>query len=110
MKQIVEMPLEDKTTIPIEVDDEPTGGQALASAGGKVVKKLERTFDDAIDSAKSCASTLVRKLGDLVVKPQEIQVEFGLKVNFEGNMLVASGGAEASFKVASKWKPGDGEE
>jgi hypothetical protein len=46
----------------------------------------------------------VEKLRSVANAPDEIAVEFGLKMNVEGKAFIAAAGAEANFKVALKWK------
>lgn len=105
MKQVLVMPLEDGGAIQIEVDAEPTGDPELVSVEGRAVKRLERKFDDALDAVKGCAAALVKKLGQLAVKPEQVCVEFGLKLSIEGDLKVVSAGADANFRIQLAWKP-----
>ena len=41
--------------------------------------------------------------------PDELELEFGLKLYAEGNALIAKGGAEAAFAVKLTWKRGGGQ-
>jgi hypothetical protein len=36
--------------------------------------------------------------------PDTAQIEFGIKINGQGKAMLASGGAEANFKVTLSWK------
>ncbi len=100
MKRLVEFELDKGGTILVEVEAE--GGMQPAAAG--VVEKAQKSFDAALENVKESAAVIVEKLRTLAEPPQEIQVEFGLKMNLEGKAFIAAAGAEANFKVALKWK------
>ena len=55
----------------------------------------------------------VRALTDavarLAVKPEEVELTFGLKATGEaGNIAIAKVGGEATFEIRLLWRPGDG--
>jgi len=105
MKPVVEYKLASGGSILIEVDAEIERGMQPAGVGAKgAVATAIDTFETALDKVKQTAEVLVAKLRDLASSPDEIEVEFGFKADMKGNLLIASAGGEASFKVALKWK------
>ncbi|HET6429818.1 MAG TPA: CU044_2847 family protein [Phycisphaerae bacterium] len=103
MKPAVEYQLEGGGSILIEVDAEPLRGMAPAAPGVRTIERAQETFEAALARVKQTARVVVENLRDLATSPDEIQVEFGFKADLKGNLLIASAGGEATFKVALKW-------
>ena len=106
MKRLVEFPLEDGSTILVEVDEpESAGGTARVARGdNKTVAKANQTFEKALDKIKPTANAVISKLRDLTHSPDEITVEFGLKLSAEAGAVLAAAGIEANYKVTLTWK------
>ena len=106
MKRLVEFPLEDGSTIMVEVDEpERAGGTTRVSRGGeKTVEKANQSFEAALDKVKPTANAVISKLRDLYDPPDEISVEFGLKLSAKAGVFLAAAGVEANYKVTLKWK------
>ncbi len=105
MKQIVEFPLEDGSTIWVEVDElEGAGMAAPVALGDKRIKKAKQSFEAALENVKPAASVVISKLRDLIEQPDEIGLEFGIKLSMESGVILASAGMEANFKVTLKWQ------
>ncbi len=106
MKQLVEFPLADGGSILVEVDA-PEGGRLVpASRGGETVAKAQQTFEAALDKVRPAASAIIAKLRALHDPPDEIEVEFGLKMSAEAGAFIAAAGVEANYKVTLTWKRG----
>ncbi len=108
MKRLIEFPLEDGSTILVEVDEaESARGTLRVDRGGrddKTVEKANQTFETALDTVKPTANAVISKLRDLYDPPDEISVEFGLKLSAEAGVVLAAAGIEANYKVTLKWK------
>ncbi|MCK4856620.1 MAG: hypothetical protein KAT58_01495 [candidate division Zixibacteria bacterium] len=106
MKQLIEFPLEDGSTILVEVDEpESAGGTArVARRGDKIVEKANQSFETALDKVKPTANAVIAKLRGLYDPPDEISVEFGIKLSAETGVVLAAAGMEANFKVTLKWQ------
>lgn len=105
MKRLIEFPLEDGTSILVEIDEpEPEGGVVRAARPGEVVARAQQTFSEALDKVKPAASTIIQKLRGLSDPPDEIEVEFGLKLSAEAGAFVAAAGIDANYTVTLKWR------
>lgn len=107
MKQLVQFTLEDdKGTILVEVDAPEQGGttKRVSTKSAKTVKMATQSFETALDKVKPTANAVVSKLRDLTIEPDELGVEFGLKFSAESDLILASAGVEANFKVTLTWK------
>jgi hypothetical protein len=104
MLQLVEYPLEGGGSILIEAaDTKPVSGITRAKREG-IPEKAIITFEEALDKIKPTAASIIGKFRDLNDKPDEVSVEFGLKLTTNANIIVTSGGIEANFKVTLTWK------
>lgn len=104
MEQLMEYPLESGGSILIEVaETKSVSGTTRAKREG-IPEKASITFEDAIDKIKPTVASVMRKFRDLNDKPDEVAVEFGLKLTANANVIITSGGLEANFKVTLIWK------
>lgn len=105
MKRLIEFPLEDGTSILVEVDEPETeSGIVKASRGGDAIAKAHQTFEAAMDKVKPAASAIIAKLRSLHDAPDEVEVQFGLKLSADSGAFIASAGFEANYTVTLKWK------
>jgi hypothetical protein len=103
--KLVEFPLEDGTTILIEVEATEEAGMIPAARGEPgVPEKAHQTFEAALDKIRPAAQTIIKKLRALYDPPDEIEVEFGLKLNAQAGAFIAAAGTEANYKVTLTWK------
>jgi len=110
MKRLVEFPLQEGGTLLVEVDGpegstESTmrGGVVKAARPGEIADKAQDTFEDALDKIKPAAQAIIDKLRALSDAPDEIEVEFGIKLSAEAGAFIASAGVEANYTVTLKW-------
>jgi hypothetical protein len=111
MKRLVEFPLQNGGTMLIEVDEperysETTTRGSVSKAirpGGEIVENAGKTFEEALEKIKPAAQCIIDKLRELHDAPDEISVEFGIKLSAEAGAFVASVSLEANYKVALKW-------
>ncbi len=104
MKRLVEFTTDDNACILVEVDEPESGGLVRAARPGEVIIKASMSFDDALEKVKPVASKIIGKLRGLHDQPDEITVEFGLKLSADAGAVVASAGVEANYTVTLKWK------
>ena len=105
MKRLVEFPMEDGNKFLVEVDEPERGGRtARVGRDRKTVEKAKQTFETALEKIKPTANAVISKLRELTYSPDQITVEFGLKLNAEAGAVLASAGVEANYKVTLTWK------
>jgi len=89
MKRLVEFELEEGGTILVEVEvPKRPGVEHAAMRGGEVVRRAGQTFEAALDKVRPAAQAIIRKLRALHDPPDEIEVEFGLKMSAEAGAVV----------------------
>ena len=108
MKRLVEFPLEDGDSIVVEIDETgPEGSMVPAAGPGEVIAKAEKTFEQSLDKIESIAKALTSKLSDLLILPDEVQIEFGIKMSAQAGVVLAAAGAEANYRITLKWEQPD---
>lgn len=103
MKRYVEYEVEGGKSIIIEVED-AAPGLVPATSAGEVVAKSEQRFEQALEAVGPIAEKILAKLSDITRVPDQIDVEFGLKLGMKAGAVVASGSTEANLKVSLSWK------
>jgi hypothetical protein len=103
MKRLIEFPLEDGTTMLVEIDEPEQGGLVKASRTGEVIVKAQQTLEKALENVQPAAKFVIQQLRQLHDSPDEIQVAFGLKLSAEAGAVLAAAGAEANYTVTLKW-------
>ena len=102
------------TTTQIEEDDEvilveltPTAGvRSVSISPTDMIEKSKEAMDHAMKSIRGMAKKTVRTIKEIPIseRPTTISVEFGLKLNAEGNAVVAKAGMEATLNVTMTWE------
>jgi hypothetical protein len=82
------------------------GTEPTAAAGRRLVEAFEQVGDVIAEMAVRVGQT-VEDVGRRVVSPDELSVEFGVKVATTGSVIVASGTSEASFAVTITYRRRD---
>jgi Trypsin-co-occurring domain 1 len=105
MKRLVEFPLEDGGSIVVEVDEPgPETGFEQVSRPGEIAEKAGQTFEVALEKIRPAAVAIVAKLIDLPRRPDEITVQFRIKLGGQVGAFVASADAEANYAVTLTWR------
>ena len=102
------------TTTQIEEDDEvilveltPTAGvRSVSISPTDMLEKSKEAMDHAMKSIRGMAKKTVRSIKEIPIseRPATISVEFGLKLNAEGNAVVAKASMEATLNVTMTWE------
>ncbi len=101
MKRIIEFPLENGSCMYVEVD-EPEEGLTRVSHGD-VIEQAHQTLEKSLERVKPAAQVILEKLQSLSDSPDEIEVQFGLKLNAATGVVLASAAIEANYNVKVKW-------
>lgn len=112
MKKLIEYKLTNGGSIFIEVEEnEPTDrlqeGMVPATPitrGHELIEKAAMDFERALDTIKPAAATIIKKIRSLNDVPDEIDVQFGLKLTASAGAVVAAAGVDANYTVTLKWK------
>lgn len=104
MKQLAEFQVEGKEeTVFVEIESLGEGLVPVANPG-EIAIKVGQSLESALQKIKPAASAVVAALRGLADSPDEITVEFGVKLSAKAGAILASADAEANYKVTLSWK------
>ena len=96
--QVVSYQVDDGTTVRLEIDPAP-GFQPAAP--GEVLGRIQEAVTPAVEAAK----VVFEKVKE--IRPEGIEVKFGIKASGEANWLVAKAAGEGNFEVTLTWHHGE---
>lgn len=101
MSNVVRFEVEGGGSVLVEVDED-TFGVERAARGKDVLIQSGKTLQTVLDTIRWTARAVLDELPDL--KPDETQVQFGLKLNAETQALIAKAGAEGQLHITLTWR------
>ena len=104
MKRVVRFRLKRGGSVLVEVEAPPQAGIKPAGRAGKAIENATLTFEEALGKIQPAAECMVERFRALATKPDQVAVEFGLKLSAEAGALIASTGIETNLKVTLTWK------
>lgn len=105
MSRLVEFRTADGSEIVVEVaTDEPQSGEVTVSTSGAVVEHATRTLEESLQQIRPLTDVLIGRLSDLVQRPDEFTLEFGLKLSSQAGIVVAKAAVEGQITVKLHWK------
>lgn len=66
-----------------------------------------KALDSAKSTVKNMAEWISTTIDDLAGNPDEVSIEFGIKLDLEGQALIAKARAEAAINIKLTWKRED---
>jgi Trypsin-co-occurring domain 1 len=95
--QVVMYQLDDSTVVGFEFEPGPGFHQAGAK---EFVGQVRQAVEPAVEAAKA----VLEKVKE--IKPDGVEVKFGVKVTGEANWVVAKAATEGNFEITLNWAPG----
>jgi hypothetical protein len=87
-----------------DTEDLVTAGPEQISRHGKnTIVQLDERLDDALASVRPAAQAVIHSLRSLT--PQELTVEFGVRLDAEAGAVIAKTRLAGHFTVTMKWDP-----
>lgn len=109
MTELLRYELEDGGHLLVEVGEQEPG-VAQAARAGRTVRAASESFQAALESVRTAAATVSRKLRDLPERPDRVAVRFGVRLNAEAGAVIAKTGAEGHLELELVWeRPSEGE-
>jgi len=89
----------------VEVDDsDALLGKVLAANESGVAAEAKKSFEEALQSVKPGIEEALALITDLIKKPAETEIEFGLNIDAAAGAVFAKAGGEATFSIKLTWK------
>jgi hypothetical protein len=103
MTELVQFELADGGVVFAEVNDDEPGIQRAGLSDGFAVKATAN-LEQALDGVRGAANATLGKLRDLAREPDEIEVQFGVRLNATAGAVIAKTDAEGHLQVRLVWK------
>ncbi|MDQ1045252.1 CU044_2847 family protein [Streptomyces sp. V4I2] len=104
MERLVEFETADGAVVSVEAFEERSGSRLVSRGDGTV--QAARTFEGALEGVRAAASSALRVFRDGSLRPDGIEIEFGVKLSAETGAIIAKGTAEGHLVVKLTWSPG----
>lgn len=84
--------------------------QRTVRSGTSNLKKVSSDMIESMDDSLETALTAINSFGETVlnsikkIAPSKAEIEFSVKLSAKGNLIIASGEAEANFSVKLTWE------
>ncbi|MGZ9934736.1 CU044_2847 family protein [Streptomyces sp. NC-S4] len=96
----------------VRVEVVATGEDGLVRVArpGQVMARASRTLGEMVTGIRPVAQSFVDGFRGMAQAPDELNLEFGLSVSAEADVVISSTAAEANFKISLTWtrSPSDG--
>ncbi|MFF9620430.1 CU044_2847 family protein [Streptomyces griseosporeus] len=107
MEGLVEFTTAEGAVVVVESAAEASGSRLVARGDGTV--RAARTFEGALDGVRAAAESALRVFRDGTLRPDGVEIEFGVKLSAETGAIIAKGTAEGHLVVKLTWSPPAGE-
>lgn len=104
MDGLMEFKTEDGALVVVEGVDDESGARLVSRDDGPA--RAARTFEAALDGVRAAAESALRVFRDGSLKPDAVELEFGVKLSAEAGAVIAKGSAEGHLVVKLSWSPG----
>lgn len=110
MPQLAKFPLKGGGFLAVETDapDAGAGRVMRGSSTADAVAAATDTFETALEKVRAAAEGILQQLRSLAQPPDEVAVEFGVKMSAESGAIIAKASGEANFKINLTWKKSSG--
>jgi hypothetical protein len=104
MADLVEFKLEDGSSVLIET--ESVSGRPVTRGGRatEMISTAEDTFEQALGRMGPTSAVIIERFREMAQQPDEIEIEFGVKISAEAGAIIAKTSGEANFRIAVRWK------
>lgn len=104
MDDLVEFTTDDGTHV-VMADVEDAHGSHLISRGDGPSRAVH-TFEESLAGARAAAESALRVFRDGSLRPDSVEIEFGVRMSAEAGAVIVKGTAEGHLVVRLAWTPG----
>ncbi|MFJ1614329.1 MULTISPECIES: CU044_2847 family protein [unclassified Streptomyces] len=106
MTALMEFTTDSGATVTVEVDRHTPGAHPVALGDDNTLARAGRTFDSALTGIRSAAESALAVFRDGALKPDGVELEFGVKITAEAGAVIAKSAVEGHLVVKLSWSPG----
>lgn len=108
MGELLKLQTEGGGAVLVEVDPSSSGPVTRGGRGADAVVEATESLEQLVGRLGPAMRGIVSQLRTAAEWPEEVEVEFGVKLSADSNVIIARAGGEANFRIALKWS-GKGE-
>ncbi|MET9648187.1 CU044_2847 family protein [Streptomyces syringium] len=103
MSDLLRFDLAEHGSILVEVEaGEP--GIARASRVGNLITSTAESFEAALDHVRRAADAALSGFRSMEARPDEVQIQFGVRLNAEAGAVIAKTSADGHLQVSLTWR------
>lgn len=104
---LVEFTTDGGAAVVVEVDQHAPGAR-LVARGDNTLARAGRSFDEALVGIRSAAESALAVFRDGSLRPDTVELEFGVKITGEAGAVIAKSAVEGHLTVKLSWSPDAG--
>jgi Trypsin-co-occurring domain 1 len=90
----------------VEVEDPPRAEVTRGGRSAEAVVEAGASLEQVLSRLGPAIGGLVSQLRASAEWPGEVEVEFGVRLSVDSNVIIARAGGEANFRIALRWVEG----
>ncbi|SEG53963.1 hypothetical protein SAMN04489712_106128 [Thermomonospora echinospora] len=94
----------------VEVDSREPGFTSVSKKPGHEIHDVQGRFEEALGNVRGAAVSALRTFRDRTLNPDEVSLEFGVKLNAAAGAVIAKTSAEGHLVVRLTWRHEDAED
>ena len=102
--KIVVFTLASGEAVPVEVEPVRAGLNFQPVSRDAAAGDLPKSFAEALARVRPLADAVIETLSGLAARPDQVEIQFGIKLNAVAGAVIAKAGTEANFAVKLNWK------
>jgi hypothetical protein len=103
MGRLIEFEVPGSETLLVETQENGTSGPQPLGVEAETIEKATMSLDTAIAKIRPMANILLAELKGLEQRPEEVAIEFGVKLSASAGILIANTAVEGNCKITLKW-------
>jgi hypothetical protein len=106
--QLLEFKSQQGDVVFVEADARQSGPATRAGRSAEVVVEAGRSLEQVLGQLGPLVTGIVRQLRQAPDWPDQVEVEFGVRLSADANVIIVRAGGEANFRIALRWSHNDG--
>jgi hypothetical protein len=101
--RFVEVPLPDGESLVVEATEEPGDEVVRAGYARELTADIAESFEGALERVRRAAAVVFDRMRSIEHQPDEVSVEFAIKLGAEAGVVIAKSAVEANLTVRVRW-------
>lgn len=103
MGELLEFKTEAGDSVLVEVEESSGGPVTRGGRAADAVVEASESLEQVLVRLGPAMRGIVAQLRAAADWPDAVEVEFGVKLSADCNVIIARGGGEANFRIALRW-------